>query len=76
MRVFGWVVLIVIALIVLNVVGFALGWFGKAEDVVSHEIDPAVLQQKYEWFKDASATLDQPIPVKSITINLETKESQ
>jgi hypothetical protein len=58
MRVFGWAVLIVLLIIVLNVVGFVLGWFGKAADVVSHEVDPAVLQQKYEWFKDASATLD------------------
>lgn len=58
MRFFGWAVLIVIALVILNIVGFALGWFGKAEDVVSHEIDPAVLQQKYEWFKDAAASLD------------------
>ena len=30
----------------------------KAAAVVSHEIDPQVLQNKYEWFKDTYAQLE------------------
>lgn len=37
---------------------YVLNWAGKAADVVAHEVDPAVLQQKYEWFKNAAAQLD------------------
>lgn len=58
MKSFGWFVLICFVSIVLSLVSWALGWFGRAADVVNQEIDPAALQHKYEWFKDAAATLD------------------
>jgi hypothetical protein len=53
-----WTIGIIFLLIVLSVVSFVINWTGKAADVVAHEIDPQVLQQKYEWFKDASSQLD------------------
>jgi hypothetical protein len=58
MKVFGWMVLIVIGISVLFFVATVLGWFGRAADVVQQQIDPAVLLQKYSWFKDAAAQLD------------------
>lgn len=61
MKIFGWVclgILIFFGLIALSIFSFAANWFGSAATVVQQQIDPAVLQQKYEWFKDASAQLD------------------
>lgn len=58
MRVLGWLFLIAVAIAVLWFVGAAFGWFGSAVTVVQQQIDPAVLLQKYSWFKDASAQLD------------------
>lgn len=58
MKVVGWVVVITICLVALSVIGAVFGWFGRAADVVSHETDPAVIQEKYTWFKKASAQLD------------------
>jgi hypothetical protein len=37
------------------------GWVSDASEVVGREISPQVLLAKYEWFKDASAQLDQKI---------------
>lgn len=35
-------------------------WFAeRAVTVVSEEVDPRQLQDRYEWFKDAAAALDQ-----------------
>lgn len=58
MKIVGWVFLICVAVIALWLIGAVLGWFGRAADVVQQEIDPAVLLQKYSWFKDAAAQLD------------------
>jgi hypothetical protein len=58
MKIFGWAVLIMFALFVLSITGSLLGWFGRAQQVVEQQVDPFVLQQKYEWFKDAAAQLD------------------
>ncbi len=58
MRVIGWIVVIVVAIVTINVVGFALGWFGRATQVVQDQIDPYEMQRKYELFKDEAAQLD------------------
>jgi hypothetical protein len=58
MKVFGWIFMIILAFVLLWIVGAALGWFGRAADVVQQEVDPAVLLQRYQWFKDAAAQLD------------------
>lgn len=34
------------------------GWFGRAVDLVSDQVDPYELQRKYELFKDEAAQLD------------------
>lgn len=34
------------------------GYAGKVVDVVSQELDPHVLLQRYNWFKDAAAMLE------------------
>lgn len=53
-----WVVGGITLFLALLIGGCVLGWIGSAANVVSHELDPSVLQQKYEWFKNASAQLD------------------
>lgn len=58
MKIFGWAILVALVLVLLNAIGCALGWFGKAVDVVQQEIDPAVLQKKYEMFKEEAAAID------------------
>ena len=49
---------ILVAYFALRVIGGALGWFDEAITIVQQEVAPAVLQKKYEWFKDSAASLD------------------
>lgn len=58
MKIFGWVVVVLLVIFVLNVIGFAAGWFGRATDVIQQQVDPFELQRKYELFKDEAAQLD------------------
>ena len=39
-------------------VGYIAGWFGSAATVAKQEFSPKAMLTKYEWFKDASASLD------------------
>ena len=58
MKMFGIICLILLGLgscVVLNTVGWLAS---RSVDVAKQELDPAELLRKYEWFKDASATLD------------------
>jgi len=57
MKTFGIVVLVVILVVTLSVIHSCTSYVGKAATVVSNEIDPQVLQSKYEWFKDAYSQL-------------------
>jgi len=58
---------ILIVLAIVGIIGivcvFAVIMFfaGGAAKVAANELEPSVLQQKYEWFKDASAQLDAKI---------------
>ena len=61
MKYLGWAVLIIFALLIFSVLGRACNWAGKAADVAMHEVDPAYLLKKYEWFKNASSALDKSI---------------
>lgn len=54
-RVFLPLVLLSIAV---GVVGYGVGWFGEATQVVREEFGPRASLEKYEWFKDAAAQLD------------------
>ena len=42
----------------IRIVCAPVNYAARAAAVVSHELDPAVLLQKYQWFKDAHAALD------------------
>lgn len=55
---FGAIVLVLFLMIPLGIVARGCNWIDRAATVVSKEVDPAYLLKKYEWFKDASATLD------------------
>ena len=61
MKYFGWAVLGIIALVFISITGRACHWIGRTADVVTQEVDPAVLLKKYEWFKNASAALDKSL---------------
>lgn len=53
------IVVVVLALMIpLGIVGWLLGWFTEAAQVAQEEFGPRAMLKKYEWFKDASATLD------------------
>lgn len=40
------------------VVGNTLGWFGEAAQVAREELGPRAMRDKYEFFKNSSASLD------------------
>ena len=61
MKYVGWAALAIAALIAVNVIGYVWSYADRAAEVVDKEIDPAVLLQKYMWFKDASAQLDKKV---------------
>jgi hypothetical protein len=52
-----FLVLMVLA-VGMSVIGYGLGWFGEAAEVVREEFGPRAALEKYEWFKDAAAQLD------------------
>ncbi|KKQ74463.1 MAG: hypothetical protein US94_C0004G0004 [Berkelbacteria bacterium GW2011_GWB1_38_5] len=56
----GWKILgaIVLFVIVISVIGWAMGWFSEAAKVTQEQFGPSALLKKYEWFKDVSAQLD------------------
>jgi hypothetical protein len=57
-----WILIIAGLLVTGLVLRIALAplWFAnRAVTVASQEIDPRQLQNRYEWFKDAAAALDQ-----------------
>lgn len=58
MRTFRIVCLVVVAAVVVPASCIVANWAGRAARVVGEEVDPANLLRKYEWFKDASASLD------------------
>ena len=54
MKIFGWILLLMVALTGLKLAGSALGWFSEAAQVAKEEFGPKAALKKYEWFKDAS----------------------
>lgn len=55
----GGLVVIAILWVVLTAMGLLHFGAKRAVVVAQRELDPVVLQQKYEWFKDAAAACDQ-----------------
>ena len=51
------VLVIVVLTVVVGGLGYAFGWFGEAATVAQKELGPTATLKKYEWFKDASASL-------------------
>ena len=47
-----------IAVVLLGIVGNALGWFGEAAQVAREQFSPREMLRKYEQFKDMKAQLD------------------
>jgi len=54
----GGLLLLLLLGSILSVVGYCSGWFGETAQVAKEEFGPRAMLAKYEWFKDASATLD------------------
>ena len=50
---------IVGVVIVLTIGGYILGWFGEAAKVAKEEFGPEASLEKYEWFKETGATLQE-----------------
>lgn len=53
-----WYVLFLLAVLIIIVMGWILGWFSEAVEEVREEFSPSELLRKYEWFKDTAADLD------------------
>ena len=54
----GLCIVLLVLGVSLLVGGCACNYAGRLGDVVSHEVDPATLLKRYEWFKDAAASLE------------------
>ena len=54
-----WIAIAILGLLVLIIIGSLLGWFSEGTKVVQEEFGPRAILKKYEWFKDASAALDE-----------------
>lgn len=52
---------IIIGIVLLIIISGVMSFGGGVAKVASNELSPTVLQQKYEWFKDASAQLDSKV---------------
>jgi hypothetical protein len=61
MRIFGWVMGILLILGTLSLIGRACTWTSGALDTAQHEVSAKELLRKYQWFKDASAELDKKL---------------
>jgi acetyl-CoA acetyltransferase len=47
-----------LVLVVLPVTFYVMGYIGQTADVVASEIAPSVIQQKYVWFQNQKAAID------------------
>ena len=58
----GW---IIVAIFVISIGSFVIGncsrWVGNGVETAHQQFDPSALLAKYEWFKDASAQLDNKV---------------
>jgi len=59
MKEFGIFCLIMVGMLGLFVASVAMGWIGGAAEVAQKEFGAGELLRKYEWFKNASAALDE-----------------
>ena len=66
--IFRWGLWVIFIIVIFSVVSSSLGWFSEGAAVVKEEFGPRAALQKYEWFKDASETINE----KRNTINVYT----
>jgi len=59
MKTFGIVCLAAFCMLGLFIASIVFGWIGGAADVVQEQVGARELLRKYEWFKTASAALDE-----------------
>ena len=57
-KVLGFVVVLCVLGVGINIVGSAAGWFNEGVAVVREEFGPREMLRKYEWFKDVASQLD------------------
>lgn len=56
--VFVWLLLLMLMGSGVSIIGYGFGWFTNAAKVAHQEFSPEAMLRKYEWFKDASASLN------------------
>ena len=55
----SWIIgICILVFIILPVFFYATGYIGKTTQVVTKEIDPAIIQAKYVWFQTQKAAID------------------
>ena len=50
---------LILILLLASTVFTSCGWFAEGAEVAKEEFGPRASLEKYEWFKDASATIDE-----------------
>lgn len=60
-KVLGFIFIVMLISFPLGLFMRGCAWWSKANDVAFHEVDPAYILKKYEWFKEASAGLDKKL---------------
>ncbi len=71
-----WIIgICILVFIVLPVFFYATGYIGKTAQVVTKEIDPAIIQQKYVWFQNQKAAIDNSdANIRSLINSAKTKK--
>lgn len=60
---------VIVVIVCLGIVSSLLGWCNEAATVAQKELGATALLKKYEWFKNASAALDEKVATISIYDN-------
>ncbi len=58
--------LLILVSLSVSAIGYFVGWFAEAGEVTQEEFGPRASLEKYEWFKDCAATIEE----KQSTIRL------
>lgn len=72
MKIFAWIMLIIVSLLGLTIVGTCIRACNDAKETAFKEFKPSTLLKKYEYFKDVSAQLDKKVAdIKVFEIKIE-----
>jgi len=61
MKKIGTALLVLVVVVAFSVISWTCHMCGRTQQVVTQELDPQVLLNKYSWFKDSSAQLDKKV---------------